>query len=213
MSLAGQAKFLRVLQEREFEPVGSSTTIAVNVRVIVSSNANLEKAVARGDFREDLYYRLCVFSMSLPPVREKKEDIPLLVNHFLRKYNLAMSKQIHNVTPETLATMMQYDWPGNVRELENAVEHAVIVCKGSVIVPANLPSKLNVMAAVNESSNSSAEPSLRDKLNLLEKQIILDALARANGIKTVAAAMLQIDRRNLPYLLRKHNLYSGNGQP
>jgi PAS domain S-box-containing protein len=206
MALSGQAKLLRVLEEREFEPVGSSITTSVNVRIIAASKMNLEQAVAEGKFREDLYYRLNVFSIFMPPVREKKEDIPLLAQHFLRKYNLAIGKEIRELAPETLSLMMQYDWPGNVREMKNAIEHAVIVAKGPVIIPSNLPSNLTMSALVNENSDFSTELSLRDRLNLFEKQIIQDALRRAKGVKKKAAALLHVDPRNLPYLLRKHNL-------
>jgi transcriptional regulator with GAF, ATPase, and Fis domain len=208
LSLAGQAKLLRVLQEHEFEPVGSSTTTSVNVRVIAATNADLKKAVAESKFREDLYYRLNVFSIALPPLRERKKDIPLLAQHFLHKYNLAVGKKIQAFAAETLAAMMQYDWPGNVRELENAVEHAVLVEKSPVILLASLPMNL----APKETSEDATELGLRDTLNLLEKQIILDTLIRAKWIKKRAADMLRIDARNLPYLLRKHNLGEG-GRP
>ncbi|RMD92838.1 MAG: PAS domain S-box protein, partial [Calditrichaeota bacterium] len=147
MSLSGQAKLLRVLEEREFEPVGSSNTRTVNVRVIAASKSNLKKAVAEGRFREDLYYRLNVFSIYMPPLRDRKEDIPLLAQHFLKKFRLAMGKGIQELTPETLALMMQYEWPGNVRELRNVIEHAVIVAKGPVIYPADLPSNMATSAA------------------------------------------------------------------
>lgn len=206
MSLSGQAKLLRVLEEREFEPVGSSVTTSVNVRVIAASKINLMKAVSEGEFREDLYYRLNVFSLFMPPLREKKEDIPLLIQHFLTKYNLAVGKQIRGLTEEALDLMIQYDWPGNVRELKNAIEHAVIVAKDSVIVPSNLPLNFPMSGIANEGINLPEEFSLRDKLNFFEKQIIQDALKRANGVKKQAASLLQIDPRNLPYLLRKHNL-------
>ncbi|NIV95781.1 PAS domain S-box protein [candidate division KSB1 bacterium] len=205
MSLSGQAKLLRVLEEREFEPVGSSVTTSVDVRVMAASNANLKKAVSEGKFREDLYYRLNVFCMSLSPLCARKEDIPLLAQHFLRKSNLAVGKEIRDLLPETLALMMQYDWPGNVRELENAVEHAVIVAKGAVILPSDLPSNLSMSGMLEETPDFSAEISLRAKLNLLERQIIQDALTRAKGVKKQAAALLQIDPRNFPHLLRKHN--------
>jgi len=202
LPLAGQAKLLRVLQEHEFEPVGSSVTTSVNVRVIAATNTDLQKAVTEGKFREDLYYRLNVFSIHLPPLREHKEDIPLLAQHFLQKYNLAIGKKIQAFAADTLAAMAQHDWPGNVRELENAVEHTVLVEKDSVISLASLPMNLTPQ----ETSATSAELGLREMLNLLEKQIILDTLMRANWIKKRAADMLQVDPRNLPYLLRKHNL-------
>lgn len=206
MSLSGQAKLLRVLEEREFEPVGSSITTKIDVRVIAASNANLENAVAEGHFREDLFYRLNVFTMLLPTLREKIEDIPLLAKHFLRKYSLAIGKDIRSFASETLTLMMHYEWPGNVRELENAVEHAVIVGKGPVIYPSDLPSKLTLHGKLQENQDFPKELSLRDQLNLFEKQIIQNALRRANGVKKKAAAMLHIDPRNFPYLLRKHNL-------
>jgi PAS domain S-box-containing protein len=205
MSLAGQAKLLRVLQEHEFEPVGSSATTAVNVRVIAATNADLKKAVTESKFREDLYYRLHVFSISLPPLRERKDDISMLAQHFLHKYNLAVGKKIQAFTSETLTAMVQYDWPGNVRELENTVEHAVLVEKSLAISPASLPMNLTP----KDASESSTELGLRDMLNLFEKQVILDTLMRANWIKKRAADMLRIDARNLPYLLRKHNLSDG----
>ncbi|MGH8658875.1 MAG: sigma-54 interaction domain-containing protein [Gammaproteobacteria bacterium] len=129
MPLSGQAKLLRVLQEHEFEPVGSSVTVPVDVRVLAATNVDLAKGVATGTFREDLYYRLNVFCIPLPPLRERKEDISLLAQHFLRQYRLAIGKAIRAIAPETFALLIEYDWPGNVRQLENAVEHAVIVEK------------------------------------------------------------------------------------
>jgi PAS domain S-box-containing protein len=225
MSPAGQAKLLRVLEEREFEPVGSSVTTSVDVRVIAASKMNLKKAVEKGEFREDLYYRLNVFSIFMPPLREKKEDIPLLAQHFLRIYALTVGKEIQALAPESLELMMQYDWPGNVRELKNAIEHAVIVAKGPVLLPSNLPSNL-VMPGKTSDPNTSGvgskptisddivkneadlpeELSLREKLNICEKRFVQEALKRAKGVKKEAASILQIDPRNFSYLLRKHGL-------
>lgn len=224
MSLAGQAKLLRVLEEREFEPVGSSVTTSVDVRVIAASKMNLKEAVAEGKFREDLYYRLNVFSVYMPSLREKKEDIPLLAQHFLRIYSLTVGKEVQALAPETLELMMQYDWPGNVRELKNAVEHAVIVAKGPVILPSNLPSNLVIPGEAPDPNTSGAESNpatlnivkndadlpeeagLREKLNMCEKRFVQDALKRAKGVKKKAAAILHIDPRNFSYLLRKHGL-------
>lgn len=206
MALSGQAKLLRVLQERAFEPVGSSVTVPVNVRVIAASNTGLAKAVAEGTFREDLYYRLNVFAIPLLPLRERKDDVPLLAQHFLCQYSLAVGKAIRAIAPETLTLLIEHDWPGNVRELENAVEHAIIVEKGSVIMPSSLPRNFTKSHDGQKAPGCSAEPRLREKLNLLEKQILRDALLRANGIKKRAAVMLGIDPRNMPYLLRKHRL-------
>lgn len=209
MSLAGQAKLLRVLQEHEFEPVGSSVTTPVNVRVIAATNSDLAKAVTEGKFREDLYYRINVFPICLPTLRERKEDIEFLAQHFLQIYGRASGKKIRAIAPETLNLLIEHDWPGNVRELENAIEHAVIVEDGSTILPDSLPMNLKRSRDMNDGGPLSMEPGLRDKLNALEKQILMDALVRANGIKKHAALMLGIDARNLPYLLRKHHLDDG----
>ena len=206
MPLSGQAKLLRVLQEHEFEPVGSSVTTSVNVRVIAATNVDLEKAVSDGKFREDLYYRLKVFEISVPPLRERKEDIPLLSQHFLNQCTQSVRKQIRALAPETLALLIEHDWPGDVRELENAVEHAVIVEKGQVVFPSSLPMNLTKSCDGEATPEHSTEMGLREQLNLLEKQILLDTLLRAQGIKKQAAAMLGIDPRNMPYLLRKHRL-------
>ncbi len=206
LPLAGQAKLLRVLQEHEFEPVGASTTIKVNVRVLAATNMNLKKAVEEGRFREDLYYRLNVFALALPRLRERKEDIPLLVQHFLARFSREMNKPAHTVTPETLALLMAHDWPGNVRELENALEHAVIVEKSAVLQPESLPANFVSQGLAKGREELRAMLGLRERLNQLEKQILLETLARANWIKKQAAEMLRIDARNLPYLLRKHRL-------
>jgi PAS domain S-box-containing protein len=205
MSLAGQAKLLRVLQEHEFEPVGSSVTVPVDVRVIAATNADLARAVAEGRFREDLFYRLNVFLIALPPLRDRKEDIGLLAQHFLDRYAQTLSKPIRAIGPETLQLLVDHDWPGNVRELENAIEHAVIIEDGPTLSPASLPMNLDRSAATTNGRRC-AEPGLRDKLNTVEKQILIEALTRANGIRKHAAAMLGVDARNLPYLLRKHRL-------
>jgi PAS domain S-box-containing protein len=206
MSPAGQAKLLRVLQEREFEPVGSSVTIPVDVRVIAATNADLMRAVAEGKFREDLYYRLNVFLLSLPPLRERKEDVALLAEHFLQHYNRLVGKTIRGFAPEALGWLLAHDWPGNVRELGNSIEHSVIVESGTLVQAGSLPANLTKSAGAGQETLISAELSLRDKLNVLEKQILIEALARANWIKKRAADLLGIDPRNLPYLLRKHHL-------
>ena len=206
MPPAGQAKLLRVLQEREFEPVGSSMTMSVNVRVLASTNVDLARAVEEGAFREDLYYRLNVFVIQLPQLRERKEDIPLLAKHFLDRYCRTIGKRIRAIDRDTLSLMMEHDRPGNVRELENAIEHAVIVEKDSVIVPSSLPTNLSKTRSAKGSRQASAEMGLREKLTLVEKQILLETLSRTNWIRKHAASMLQVDPRNMPYLMRKHHL-------
>jgi PAS domain S-box-containing protein len=200
LSLSGQAKLLRVLQEKEFELVGDSTTVRVDVRVIAITNTNLVQAVSAGRFREDLYYRLNAFPIRVPPLRERKEDIPLLVHHFLTSYTASLKKQITTIEPQAIALLMDYSWPGNVRELENTIEYAVILEKGPVLTAASLPDKLQ--------PHTTRHLSLKERLELAERQIILEALRTSNGVKTHMAALLGVDRRNLNYFLHKHGIHS-----
>ncbi|HKX28084.1 MAG TPA: sigma 54-interacting transcriptional regulator [Blastocatellia bacterium] len=198
LSLSGQAKLLRVLQEREFEPVGDATTIKIDVRVVAVTNADLTKAISAGRFREDLYYRLNAFPIRLPPLRERREDLALLVGHFLQKYSTALRKQVVAPDLEALAMLMDYPWPGNVRELENTIEYAVILEKGRNLSAASLPDKLK--------REEQPKLSLKDRLEAAEKQILLEALSITNGVKQRAAALLGIDRRNFGYFLNKHGI-------
>ncbi|MGH7596239.1 MAG: sigma-54 interaction domain-containing protein [bacterium] len=202
--LANQAKLLRVLQEKEFESVGSSTTEKVDVRVIASDNIDLAKAVQHGTFREDLYYRLGVFPILVPTLRERLEDVPLLAEQFLRKYAHIGNRQVGGISPEALQAMIVYNWPGNVRELENAIEHALIVETTNAIQLSSLP-LLICCHRMPENENIDAL-SLRERLNLVEKQMIEDALARSHGVKKETAELLGIHPKNLSHLLRKHNL-------
>jgi transcriptional regulator with GAF, ATPase, and Fis domain len=213
MSLSGQAKLLRVLQEHEFEPVGSSQTVPVNARVIAATNVDLAKAVAAGTFREDLYYRLNVFQLRLAPLRERTEDILVLARHFLSEYARAHAKEIPLLTLETSDLLLEYAWPGNVRELKNAVEHAVIMTTDGSVSPSSLPLHIPGIGTARGSSPRPAEPRLRDRLNDFERQVLLSALERAGGVKKRAAAILGVDARNLPYLLRKHRLSDSSAAP
>jgi transcriptional regulator with PAS, ATPase and Fis domain len=205
MPLSGQAALLRVLQEREFEPVGSSQTESVNVRVIAATNSDLGKAVADASFRADLYYRLNVFAIALPPLRERPEDVPLLAQLFLDRYSRLAGKRIHAIAPDALSILVAHDWPGNVRELENAIEHSVIVEDGVAIDPASLPVGIRKSRAIEEVPRA-ADLNLRQRLLLAEREILVDTLARANGNRKRAAEMLGIDARNMPYFLKKHHL-------
>jgi transcriptional regulator with GAF, ATPase, and Fis domain len=205
LPLPGQATLLRVLQEREFEPVGSSRTIPVNVRIIAATNSDLARAVAEGAFRADLYYRLNVFGIVLPPLRDRLEDVPVLARHFLVCYNRLVGSPIRSIAPEAMTVLLGHDWPGNVRELENAIEHAVIVEASQVVQVASLPAGLQKLRAPG-SNTTANDLNLRERLLLAERQILLDTLARANGIRKRAAEMLGIDARNMPYFLRKHRL-------
>jgi transcriptional regulator with GAF, ATPase, and Fis domain len=205
MPISGQATLLRVLQEREFEPVGSSQTVPVNVRVIAAANNDLAKAVAEGTFRADLYYRLNVFAMVLPPLRERPEDVPVLADLFLDRYNRSVGKRIEAIGTAALSLLLGHDWPGNVRELENAIEHAVIVEDGAIVDSGSLPMSLRKSRELDALAPP-RDLNLRERLLLAERQILLDTLARANGIRKRAAEMLGIDSRNMPYFLRKHHL-------
>jgi len=199
MSLSGQAKLLRVLQEKEFEPVGESQTVKVNVRIIAITNADLVNAIHEGKFREDLYYRLNAFPIYLPPLRERKVDIPLLVRHFLRECKTSLNKEIEELDLQAVQLLMDYSWAGNVRELKNAIEYAVIMEKGETLSVSSLPDKLR--------REASRHSSLKARVESAERQIILEALSGAYGIKSRAARLLGIDRRNLSYFLNKHHIH------
>jgi transcriptional regulator with GAF, ATPase, and Fis domain len=198
LSLPGQAKLLRVLQEKEFEPVGDSTTLRVDVRVVAITNADLTRAIDEGRFREDLYYRLNAFPIRLPPLRVRREDISLLVRHFLQGYSASLRKQIVDVDVDALSLIMDYAWPGNVRELENTVEYAVILEKGRLLGVGSLPDKLR--------REPEPDRSLKRRLEIAERQIILEALLATKGVKNRAATLLGIDRRNFSYFLNKHGI-------
>jgi transcriptional regulator with GAF, ATPase, and Fis domain len=198
LSLPGQAKLLRVLQEKEFEPVGDSTTLRVNVRVVAITNADLTKAIGEGRFREDLYYRLNAFPIRLPPLRERPDDVPLLVRHFLQRYSTSLRKRIVDIDFNALSLMMDYAWPGNVRELENTVEYAVILENEPLLCAGSLPDKLR--------REPKPDRSLKSRLELAERQIILEALSVTKGVKNRAATLLGIDRRNFSYFLNKHGI-------
>jgi transcriptional regulator with PAS, ATPase and Fis domain len=198
MPLSGQVKLLRVLQEREFEPVGDSITVRVDVRVIAITNTDLATAIREGRFREDLYYRLSAFPIHLPPLRERRTDIPRLARHFIRKYVAVLNKPIEGIDPDALVRLMEYTWPGNIRELQNALEYAAILEEGPIITSRSLPLALGSVTCANAS--------LHDRLRSSEKDFILEALSRTNGVRSQAARLLGIDRRNLNYFLHKHGI-------
>jgi PAS domain S-box-containing protein len=198
LSLPGQAKLLRVLQEKEFEPVGDSSTLRVDVRVVAITNADLTKAIGEGRFREDLYYRLNAFPVRLPPLRERCDDIPFLVRHFLQRYSTSLRKRIVDIDFKALSLMIDYAWPGNVRELENTVEYAVILENEPLLCVGSLPDKLR--------REPKPDRSLKSRLEIAERQIILEALSVTKGVKNRAATLLGIDRRNFSYFLNKHGI-------
>ncbi len=206
-----QAKLLRVLQEREFERVGSSRTLKVDVRVIAATNQHLEMAVREKRFREDLYFRLNVVPILIPPLRERREDIPPLLDHFLRKYAADNKRAIRGLTREARDALLKHDYPGNVRELENLIERAVVLCRGEVIGLEDLPL---AMQESGEASGPAPLPgSLPAELEALERRMIEDALARAEGIQTRAAELLGIGERALRYKLKKLDLKESGMDP
>jgi transcriptional regulator with PAS, ATPase and Fis domain len=201
-----QMKLLRILQEKEFERVGSNQTIRSDVRVITATNRNLEEAIQKGTFREDLYYRLNVVTVSLPPLRERKEDIPLLVEHFLKKYNRENRKNVISLSKEARDLLIRYDYPGNVRELENIIERAVVLCRGDTLNTQDLP--LNLREAKTEVAPERDQEgrSLPDALEEIERQLISKALARSGGVQTKAAEELGISERVLRYKMKKYKI-------
>lgn len=197
-----QVKLLRVLQERSFERLGGTETIQVDVRIIAATNSALSTAIANGTFREDLYYRLNVMRISLPPLRSRKEDIPLLVNHFLGKLDPSHNKKI---SPEAMKILTHYNWPGNIRELQNALERALIVCQGAEIQPVHLPREL--LDRLEENSSPILNlPESGLSLEELEKHLIIKALEKHNNNQTKAAKYLGISRPTLLYRMQKHGL-------
>ncbi|MCK6546682.1 sigma 54-interacting transcriptional regulator [Myxococcota bacterium] len=200
VDLGTQVKLLRVLQEREFERLGGTETIKANVRLIAATNKDLETAVREKTFREDLYYRLNVFSIFAPPLRDRTSDVLLLADHFLTKYARAHKKSIKRISTPAIDMLSAYHWPGNVRELENTIERAVLVCDGQVIHGHHLPPTLQTA----EASGTLAETSLADAVEQFEKDMILDALKSSRGNRAKAARLLQTTERILGYKVGKY---------
>jgi PAS domain S-box-containing protein len=196
VSPAIQAKLLRVLQDKVFEPLGGVQSIKADVRIIAATNKNLAKLVEEGRFRTDLYYRINVFRLELPPLRERMEDIPLLVNHFVAKFSALRGKEISGVSPETLAVLMKHDYPGNVRELENIIEHAFVLCTGGMIQAHHLPDEL-------QPKTSAAQRETLDLLGEYEKKLILNALRRNQWNRLETAKELGIHKTTLFRKIRK----------
>jgi Nif-specific regulatory protein len=200
LSLATQVKLLRVVQEREFERLGGTTTVQTNVRLLTATNRDLEQAIAEAAFRDDLFYRLNVFSIFVPPLRERKDDILLLADHFSEKYAAEHHKPIRRISTPAIDMLTSYHWPGNVRELENAIERAVLVCDGQVIHGYHLPPTLQTA----EASGTVARTSLADAVNSYEKDLIVDALKTARGNRAKAAKLLSTTERIMGYKVKKY---------
>ena len=213
MSVGMQVKLLRVLQENAVRPLGAAAETPVDVRVIAATNLDLERATAEGDFREDLYYRLSVIPIHVPPLRERREDIPILANHFLKKYAPAAGKSILRIAPDCLPDLASYEWPGNVRQLENTIERAVALCTGNelqVELPVERSRARAAAAGVGGVSVSVSIPA--DGLDMeryvadLERSLIQSALRQCNGVQTRAAEMLKLSYRSFRHLLKKYDL-------
>ena len=202
LSPAIQIKLLRVLQEKEIERLGSVESIQVNVRVITATNKDLEEAVRKGEFREDLFYRLNVFGIYMPPLRERKTDIPLLADHFVEKYAADQGKDVRRIATSAIDLLMSYHWPGNVRELENCIERAVLVCEGGAVHAHHLPPSLQTA----EVSGTLPRQSLKDALAAYEKDLVLDALKSARGNRARAARLLHTTERIIGYAVTKHGI-------
>lgn len=208
MSPKLQVKLLRVLQERRFEPVGSGRTVEVDVRIIAATNKNLERAVKERSFREDLFYRLNVIPIRLPPLRERKGDIPMLIEHFLQRFSLENGKKAPQVTPECMQVLANYAWPGNVRELENAIERLVILKSEQIISIKDLPEKLlqgggKIFTNVNIPDNGI---SFKNVVSDFENELILKALEKTAWNKNKAATLLKLNRTTLVEKIKRRQL-------
>jgi Nif-specific regulatory protein len=198
-----QAKLLRVLQAREFERVGGTRPIKIDVRIIAATNRDLESAIREGGYRQDLYFRLNVISFTMPPLRERREDIPLLANHFAAKYSQKVKRRISGLSAEARACLTAYDWPGNVRELENAIEHAIVLGATDLIMPEDLP---EVIVEHGGSAPVRCQMKYYEAINETKKQLLLDALDQSQGNYTEAAKLLGVHPNNLHRLLRNLGL-------
>jgi two-component system response regulator PilR (NtrC family) len=210
MSPVMQVKLLRVLQERRFRRVGGLEELQADIRVIAATNQDLSKAVAEGRFREDLFYRINVIPIALPPLRERREDIPLLADHFLEKFSEQMGKEIQGIAREAADLLAQYDWPGNIRELENVMERAVALESTAAILPESLPATIRGEAAPRVVASSDGLPEsgfdLEAHVKEIERGYIAEALKRAGGNLTKAGKLLGLEFRQVRYLVKKYNL-------
>jgi two-component system response regulator PilR (NtrC family) len=213
MSVAMQVKLLRVLQERKVRPLGSDVEVPIDVRVIAATNRDLSQLVAENGFREDLYYRITVIPISVPPLRERPDDIPLLANHFLKRFAPALGKNITKISKTALADLSSYDWPGNVRQLENTIERSVALETAGelhVELPAERQKAKAAAAGVAVGSNGHSLPSdgvdLEQYVANIEKSLIQSALEQSNGVQTRAADLLKVSYRSFRHLLKKYEI-------
>jgi transcriptional regulator with PAS, ATPase and Fis domain len=204
LSSSVQVKLLRFIQEREFQRVGGNETIRSDIRIISATNHDLEEKVKDGTFREDLYYRLNVVTITVPPLRERKEDLSPLVDHFMRRFAIENGKDIQGISPESRDLLLKYDYPGNVRELENIMERAVVICRGAIISTRDLP--FSDLSLHSEAREILEQGTLKESLEALERQLIQRAMETTANHQTKAANLLGISERMLRYKLKKHRL-------
>ncbi len=204
LPLALQVKLLRVLQENEIRMVGDSKSMKIDVRVIAATAKDLEEEVKKGTFREDLFYRLNVLSIAIPPLRERSEDIPLLCDHFIKRFNTRLGKNITGIAPAALSRLLEYNWPGNVRELENAIERAVVLAEDALLLPDHFPPEFGEKFGDDQLDEFFDGHSLKAAQKLMEKKLITKALTKTDGNRTQAARLLEISH---PSLLSKIKTY------
>jgi len=203
VSAAVQVRLLRVLQERTYEPLGAVSSAKADVRIITATNKKLNELVEKGKFREDLYYRINVMRLELPPLREHKDDVPLLVNHFIKRFRRLRNKNISCVTDEVLARLLAYDYPGNVRELENIIEHCFVLCQGEVIEKKHLPTSICPISSDDRMKTSEVRT-----LKQMEQLLIIEALRRNKGNQTATAKELGINKSTLFRKLKAYDIKS-----
>ncbi|MFZ2492273.1 MAG: sigma-54 dependent transcriptional regulator [Thermoanaerobaculia bacterium] len=210
INLETQAKLLRVIQEKEFMRLGSVDVVKVDVRIIAATNADLQKLMADARFREDLYYRLNVINIQLPPLRRRREDIPLLVAHFLAHYSEENKRKVREVTPDAMRLLLDYTWPGNVRELENTIERAVVLCTADRITPDLMPDYLRYPGKTDQPATSVPAQglSLKDAVSQYERSMILQSLELANGVQKKAAELLQVKPSTLNEMMKRLGLHT-----
>lgn len=206
LSLSAQTRLLRVLQEKEFERVGGNFPIKVDVRIIAATNKNLQKEVKEGRFREDLFFRLNVFKIVLPPLRERKEDINAISKYFLEKFSKNLNKEITDFSQDSMKILKNYHWPGNIRELQNIIERAVVLCNSNIITPRELTEDLVHSGEISNIANVLDNETLDDAIDRIEKSLILKALKKAGFSQTHTAELLGIKRTTLRYKLEKYGL-------
>lgn len=213
MPFSLQAKLLRILQEREFERIGGHQTIRVNIRIVAATNRDLQAMVKAGTFREDLFYRLNVIHLILPPLRERQEDIGLLANHFLQKFSSENQRDIIEFDSTALALLTRWSWPGNIRELSNVVERAVVMSTGAVIFAEDLPAPFHHPVSTKTAFRQvqSGERNLKEEIRREEKRIIVEVLEQQQGNRTHSALMLGISRRALMYKLQEYGIDPADG--